>query len=112
MQYFITEAQRKARHSTCYFEFQKGQKKHEYQPVFWKEDSLLLDDDCMNETGFYKIIPNFAPFGITRISKEAWRVMESRAAQEGGVIQEILEEFSLWAEKNFAQYTYFVILGI
>lgn len=112
MRYFITEVQRKVRHSTCYFEFQTGQKKYEYQPVFWKEDSLLLDDDCVNETGFYKIIPNFAPFGITRISKEAWRVMESRAAREGGVMQEMLEELSPWAEKNFAQYAYFVILGI
>lgn len=112
MQYFITEAQRKARQSTCYFEFQTGQKRSKYKPVFWKEDSLLLDDDCMNETGFYKIIPDFAPFGISLISKKAWSVMQSRAAQEGGVIQEILEELSPWVEENFARYDYFVILGI
>lgn len=112
MRYFITEAQRKARHSTCYFEFQTGQKKSKYQLVFWKEDSLLLHADLLDETGFYKIIPNFEYYGVSLISKEAWSVMQSRAAQEGGVIQKILEELSPWVEENSAQYAYFLILGI
>ena len=45
MNYFCTESERKASHSTCYLEFQKGK----YKGKHWLEDSIFLHDDIFKE---------------------------------------------------------------
>lgn len=112
MEFFITESERKQLHSTCYFEFQKGQKSKEYSSVFWREDSLLLHADIADETELYKIIPDFNYSDITVISREKWAVIRHNAEREGGTLMKIIHEASVWAEENFKEFDYFVILGI
>ena len=70
MRFFITERQRKQRGGTCYFEFQRGQKASDCKLVFWREDSLLLHMDIVDEIALYKIVPDFQYYGETIIDKE------------------------------------------
>lgn len=112
MEFFITESQQKKTGSSCYFEFQKGQKNKEYSSVFWREDSLLLHADIADETELYKIIPDFNYSDITVISREKWAVIRQNAEREGGTLMKIIHEASDWAEENFKEFDYFVILGI
>ena len=110
MEFFITEQQRKQIGSTCYFEFQKGSKK--YKPVFWKEDSLLLDMDVLEEIELYKVIPDFNYYGITIIDKEKWKMIQKNAENESKDIKNAVDELEVWVEENFKEFDYFVIHGI
>lgn len=75
MKYFITEQERKTLHSTCFFEFQEGQKK-KYKFVFWKENSMLLHTDLFDESRLYKIIPDLKYYADTIVSKENWNIIK------------------------------------
>lgn len=112
MDFFITESERKQLHSTCYFEFQKGQKSKEYSSVFWREDSLLLHADIADEIGLYKIIPDFDYYGTTVICREKWAIIGQNAEREGGDVLKVICEAAPWVEDNFKEFDYFVILGI
>ncbi len=114
MDFFITEAQRKMLHSTCFFEFQKGQsgKIADYRQVFWQENSLLLHADIADEIELYKIIPNFDYYSTTFVDKQSWAVVLQNVEKRGGKALEVIREASPWAEDNFKEYDYFVICGI
>ncbi len=112
MEYFITETQRKQIGGTCYFEFQKGQKRKKYKQVFWKDDSLLLHMDIADKIALYRIIPDFNYYGITVIDKEKWRIIQNNANNEGKTTKAVMGELYSWVEENFNEYDYFLILGI
>lgn len=124
MKYFISEKQRKLTGGTCYFEFQKGQNGSKYKQdlskedsfllnmEFWKEDSLLLHMDIVDDISLYKIIPDFNYYGITVIDREKWDVIQSKAKNENGIINEVIMEMKFWADDNFKRFDYFVICGI
>lgn len=112
MKYFISEKQRKQGGSTCFFEFQKGQKDSKYKQVFWKEDSLLLHMDIVDEIQLYKIIPDFNYYGLTVIDREKWNVIQSNAKNEVGIINEVILEMKCWVDENFQMFDYFVICGL
>lgn len=111
MKYFITEAERKATHSSCYFEFQKGR----YQEKCWREDSVSLSDDLWDELHlsdlFGEVLPDFNYCGVTAVSREEWDKILIRA-EEVPQWREIIFEFSPWAEKCFETYDVFSILGL
>lgn len=112
MRFFITESQRKQRGGTCYFEFQKGQRRKKYKEVFWREDSLLLNMDTVDDIALYKIIPGFNYYGITIIDEEKWNIIQSNAKHESVKAAEVIDELCSWVEDNYKEYDYFVILGI
>lgn len=112
MKYFVTEKQRKQTGSTCYFEFQKGQKRKKYKWHFWKEDSLLLHMEIVDETEIYKIFPEFNYCGITIIDKSVWNVVLKNTENESETIKNIINELAEWVESNFKEFDYFVILGV
>ena len=112
MKYFISEQQRKQIGGSCYFEFQKGQKTEIYNDVYWKEDSLLLHMDIVDNLELFKIIPNFNYYGITIIDRDKWNMIQRIAENENGIISEVIAELKSWADKNFETFDYFVICGI
>lgn len=110
MKFFITEHERQKLHSTCFFEFQEGQKNKKYKSVFWKENSLLLHMDLFDQSELYKIIPDLNYYGYTFIDKEKWNIIKN--AEKSPLARVIIDELSEWAEDNFKKYDYFVICGI
>lgn len=112
MKYFISESHRKQIGGSCYFEFQKGQKEKNDELTFWKEDSILLHMDIADEIALYRIVPNMNYYGDTLIDKEKWCVIQNNAKNEGGKAMEVINELRSWAEDNFKESDYFLILGI
>ncbi|MBQ3920498.1 MAG: hypothetical protein II695_12550 [Oscillospiraceae bacterium] len=112
MSFFITESQRKQRGGSCYFEFQRGQKDTNYKPVCWREDSLLLHMDIVDEIALYKIVPDFQYYGETIIDKEKWSIIQNNVKKQGSKAIEVMNELNSWVEENFIEYDYFVIVGI
>ncbi|MBO4877527.1 MAG: hypothetical protein J5501_05940 [Ruminococcus sp.] len=112
MSFFITESQRKQRGGSCYFEFQRGQKDINYKFVCWREDSLLLHMDIVDEIALYKIVPDFQYYGETIIDKEKWSIIQNNVKKQGSKAIEVIDELSSWVEENFKEYDYFVIVGI
>lgn len=131
MKYFITGAQRKIKGGTDYYEFQKGQKRKDKKRVHFKRDSLLLSAELFEEIKLGKFFPDFDRYGENVITREIWeevlgkienirREASEKKQEEGkeGIQEEksetleILEELALWANKNFAGYDYFLLLGL
>lgn len=112
MKYLKTETERKHLGGTCYFEFQKGQNEYTTNYEFWKNDSLLLHMNLMDEIKLYKIIPNFNYYGITYVSKQTWADIKKTALDSKGKVLELIEELSNWVDSNFEKYDYFLIMGI
>ena len=112
MTYFVTEEQRKASQSTCYFEFQKG--KHENQ--FWKEDSLCIHMDVFDKLNlfdlFSAVIPAFAYYGITQVTASDYEAIKARASKCGEEISAAVMELDCWARDCFAHENCFTVLGI
>ena len=101
MKYFITEEQRKEQGGSCYFEFQKGQTDPDYKFTCWKNDSLLMHMDIADEIALYRMFE-----GVTVVDREKWERFKADADKE------LLDELNEWAEDNFREYDYFVILGL
>ena len=112
MRFFITESQRKQRGGTCYFEFQRGQKTPNYEFVCWREDSLLLHMDIVDEIKLYKIIPDFQYYGETIIDKEKWSIIQNNVKKQDAKAIEVIDELSRWVEENYKESNYFIIIGI
>ncbi len=112
MDFFITERQRKQIGGTCYFEFQRGQNTRKYQPAFWKEDSLFLHMDIADEIELYRMIPDFNYYGMTIIDKEKWNVIQHNVVKKSVIVAKVINELSTWAEDNFKEFDYFVIMGV
>lgn len=115
MKYFITEQERKKIGSTCYFEFQKGNW-NEDDMIFWKEDSICLDDDIMTslklETLLTQVNPDYKSFGETRITETQWLEIYKIAECMGGEVFELVKEADVWVKETFSEYDMFTILGL
>ena len=69
MKFFVDEEKRKASHSTCYFEFQKGY----YHGKCWLPDSINISDSLWNEYHLSDliacVIKNVDYYGTTIVTK-------------------------------------------
>ncbi len=114
MRYFITETERKASHSTCYFEFQKGS----YCGRYWLEDSLCISDELWEECRLYelfrKVLPSFDVYGCNAVSRREWDALSKLAEGEDRRWREIIEELTPWVHACFhtAQEDVFTVCGI
>ncbi len=111
MQYFWTEEERKQRHTTDCFEFQKGVHAHH-----WLEDSLCMEEDLFRELGlsrfFKEHLQQFDYFGVTEVTYEDWEELLEHAYERGGDIAKVFEELEPWAEECFEEQDVFSICGI
>jgi hypothetical protein len=116
MAYFITEAQRKQIHATCFFEFQKGKPNIWGRKRFWKEDSLLLHMDIFDQLDLYAIfhaaLPDFDYYGETTVTADHYEVLKAIALAQDGEISNVFEELDAWVSECFKTETCFTILGI
>lgn len=112
MKYFITEEERRERHSTCFLEFQRG----EYDGSCWRTDSLCLDDDIFNAMKLYGLfksaIADFDHWGITEVTEEQWRELKKTFDEKGGEYAELISELDPWAQDNFSEHMVFTVFGI
>ena len=112
MNYFLSENERKASGSTCYFEFQKGK----YANRHWLKDSLCLHADLFEELSLLQLFvaslgafDSYAPTNI--VEKAQWhKIVE--ASKENEYWRLAVEELRPWAEECFAEHTCFTICGI
>ena len=111
MKYILTAKQRKATHSSCYFEFQTGRHRGKH----WLDDSLCLSDTVMEETELYRLLNEsldcFAYFGLTAVDRPQWQHMTAAAAQEP-VWTALVSELTPWAEQSLQRHGCFTICGI
>lgn len=112
MRYFSTENERKASHSSCYLEFQRG----EYCGNHWLEDAVSLHDDIFYELHLYslfrKAIPEFDHYGITQVNQIQWENLYQLAMEQGGEVQKLIEELEIWVSDCFQVEDVFTICGI
>ena len=112
MNYLYTEKERKASHSSCYLEFQKG----EYKGKHWLSDSVSLHDDIFHELHLYKLfvqaIPEFDHYGITEVNQSQWEILRELSIQQGGETQVLIEELAIWVLECFKSEKIFTICGI
>jgi len=113
--YFVTNEERKKSLDTCktcYFEFQKG----DTSDKCWKDDSLLLHMDLVDELEipkyFRAVIPEFDYYGVTHVGREQWKQVFTDAYETGGQVKELFAELKPWVEECFEEYERFVIWGI
>lgn len=115
MRFFLTEAERKRTHSTCYHEFARG-KWDEAAAAYWREDSLNIHDDYMVSLGLDEllagVLPGYNPFGPTEVSAAQWEKLCANAEATGGELWQAVGELIPWAAENFARYPAFTILGV
>jgi len=97
------------------YEFHKGnwdRGNHE----FWKKDSIYMHDDIMYNLNFdaliHQVVPEYNPFGETKISKAQWMDMGKLAMEIGGEILELVKEADAWVQDAFAEHEVFTILGL
>ena len=111
MKHFVTAAQRQG---TCYHEFWRGK----WDGVsFWAADSILLHDDILDECrGFAEallaVIPTYASFGVTEVSRPQWEAVGALVGAMGGSAAELYREADVWAKEVFRTHACFTILGI
>ena len=112
MKYFLTEAERKQGHGTCFFEFQRG----ENHSGCWLNDSLCLHADIFDEMKLYelfsKAIPHFSYYGVTLVSQKDWQILLQLSREYGGIKEEVICELVPWVEDCFKTEEAFTICGI
>ncbi len=112
MDYFCTEQERKISHSTCYLEFQRGS----FHGECWLIDSISLHIDIFDNLKLYKIfrtaIPDFDYYGITEVNQSQWEILKKLALEQGGEVQKVIEELSIWVSDCFETEKIFTIWGI
>lgn len=112
MNYFCTEKERKASHSTCYLEFQKGK----YRGNHWLEDSISLHDDIFHELHLYRLfvraMPEFDHYGITEVTEYEWETLKKLALEQEDNVRELIEELSVWVSECLEIEKVFTICGI
>lgn len=111
MKHFITPPQRQG---TCYHEFWRGKWDGK---SFWAADSILLHDDVMDECpdfpkALLAVIPGYAPFGVTEVTRPQWEAVGRLADAAGGTKKELYDEADAWAREVFRTLDCFTILGI
>lgn len=112
MKYFVNEAVRKASHSTCYFEFQKGYN----HDKCWLQDSISISADLWDEfdlsTLIGGIIGDFDYFGITVVTKNQWDKIVENSRDAGSNWENIIAEAIPWVNDCFEEYDVFTIMGM
>ncbi len=112
MNYFYTETERKASHSTCYLEFQKGKCKGEC----WLSDSISLHIDIFDGLKLYKLfrkaIPEFDYYGITEVNENQWEILKKISLEQEEEVQKVIEELAIWVSDCFETEKIFTIWGI
>lgn len=112
MKYFWTEAERKRYHTSCCFEFQKG----EFDGGHWKEDSLCLDAELFDKLNLYELlasaISEFDYYGPTKVTVDEWNTLFRKSQIECGDKASLLLELLPWVEDCFKTEKVFYILGI
>lgn len=112
MNYFMTEPERKQKHTTCCFEFQKGA----WQEKCWLEDSICLDADIFDENHLYelfiKAVPQFDSYGPTQVSEAEWQTLLQLSHSCGGIQEEIIQELAQWVRDCFQSESVFTVCGI
>lgn len=112
MKYFVTEEVRKASHSTCFFEFQKGY----YHDRCWLDGSISIRDTLWEKFSlsdlFRSALDEFDAFGITVITKKQWEEIVKIADQADPIWREVVEDAASWVTECFAEYEVFSILGM
>ena len=112
MKYFMTEAERKQGHGTCFFEFQKGK---DYGQC-WLNDSLCLHADIFDEMKLYELfiaaIPHFAYYGVTVVTQKDWQALLLLSQEYGGIKEEVISELIPWVEECLKTKKAFTICGI
>lgn len=97
----------------CYNEFIQGK----WTGGHWHADSLYLYDEIFNVFDlctnlFVKVIPNYAHWGVTEVTRDDRNRIVEISCELGGEIAELIEELRPWSEKNFKNNEIFTIRGI
>lgn len=112
MKYFVNEEVRKASHSTCYFEFQKGY----YHDKCWLTDSISIRDILWDEFHlsdlFSSVVEEFDYYGITVITKKQWNKIIKISQKAHSIWYDIVEDATPWVTKCFEEYEVFSIMGM
>ena len=112
MKYFCTEQERKASHSSCYLEFQRG----EYSGKHWLAESISLHDDIFHDLHLYSLfkraIPEFDHYGVTQVSQTQWEMLSQLAFEQGGEVSSLIQELAVWVLDCFQIETVFTICGV
>lgn len=112
MKYFVNEEKRKASHSTCYFEFQKGY----YRNKCWLPDSISISDTLWDEYHlsdlFGCVIKKFDYYGKTIVTKEQWDEILKLSQESGKIWGEVIAEAIPWVNECFKKYDVFTIMGM
>lgn len=110
MKYFVSGTEIKG---GCYHEFVKGTWDGE---TFWSDDSLILDDDILNELNvaglIYSVVPAYNPYGPTEFTWEQWAEICKKAAETGGEAQQVIRELDSWLGAPSGAGTAFTALGV
>lgn len=122
MKYFLTV---KDNYPSYTYEFQKGKwEEPDWEDescwsmdLFWKEDSLLLDDDVLFENeGFadalYGVLKDFNSFNEVSFTVREWEEIFKRASQADNSSEEMALEANQWMKEAFAEYEYVTIIGV
>lgn len=108
--FFCVESERKG---TCYHEFQRGSWD---EKTFWKEDSLFLHDDILQELELYNLFreadPEYSDYGETEIDSDKWAIICGMANVLGGDVKAAIDEADLWVKETLKTEEKFTILGI
>lgn len=112
MKYFVNEDERKASHSTCYFEFQQGY----YRDRRWLPDSISISDTQWDELDlsvlFGRVVERFNYFGPTVVTKKQWNDIVRIAQESHSPWSEIVAEAAPWVDRCFKNHEAFTIMGI
>lgn len=112
LKYFVSEEERKASHSTCYFEFQQGY----YHDKCWLPDSLSISDTLWDRFNlselFGHVIGEFDYYGITVVTKAQWNDIVKISQDTHSSWHKIITEAIPWADRCFKGHKVFTILGI
>lgn len=111
MNFFVTEEQHKASHSSCYFEFQKGH----YHDKCWLPDSISIHDDLWEKYQLSdliaQVIKEFDCYGITVVGKAQWKKIVE-LSQEAATWQAVIADAAPWVDACFKEHDVFTILGL
>lgn len=112
MKFFVTEEKRKASHSTCYFEFQKGR----YRNKCWLPDSISIRDDLWNKYCLSdlirQVIKEFDYCGITEVTKNQWNEIVKLSQEAEADWKQVIEDATAWVNDCFKKYDVFTICGL
>lgn len=113
MNFFVDEKKRKASHSTCYFEFQKGRHQGDQ---YWLPDSISISDTLWDRYHISdlirSVIKNFDYYGPTAVTKNQWDEIMKLSQEAGGAWAQITAEAAPWVKECFKKQDVFTIMGI